>query len=93
MEQNDISLDRLVAVGSDGENKNTGINKSIIRQLEEHLNRPLQWIICLLHANELSLRALFTHIDGLTSGPSKFSGKIGKETKVKISLPLLTLSL
>jgi len=43
-------LNRLVAVGYDGENKNTETNKGIIWQLEEHLNSPLQWIMDLFTA-------------------------------------------
>lgn len=47
--------------------------------LEKRLDRPLQWIICLLLMNELPFRHLFEHIDGTTSGPRTFSGNIGKE--------------
>jgi len=32
----------------------------------------------MLHANELPLRHLVTHLDGVTSGPKSFSGPIGK---------------
>src|SRR6218665_913363 len=41
---------------------------------------PLQWLahVCLLHANELPLRHLFEALDGATTGPSGFSGSIGK---------------
>lgn len=50
----------------------------IIRLMEKTLNRPLQWIICLLHMNELPFRHLFSFIDGKTSGPRTFKGVIGK---------------
>lgn len=42
------------------------------------LNRPLQWTVCLLHANELPFRHLFLKLDGTTTGPNSFSGSIGK---------------
>lgn len=73
-----ISLDSLIAVGCDGTNVNTGVNGGVIRLMEEALNRPLQWCICLLHANELPLRHLLKFIDGKTKGPGVFSGPIGK---------------
>lgn len=43
------------------------------------INRPLQWIIYLLHINELPLRHLYVHIDGSNSGPQMFLGEIGKQ--------------
>jgi hypothetical protein len=70
---NDVSV-----VGCDGTNVNTGVHGGVIRLLELHLKRPVQWFICLLHANELPLRHLFTYLDGNTQGPSSFSGSIGK---------------
>ena len=47
--------------------------------VEKLLGRPVQWIICLLHVNELPLRHLFLHLDGTTTGPNSFSGPIGKK--------------
>ena len=74
-----ISWDTLLAVGCDGTNVNVGKQGGIIRLLEKRLNIPLQWIICLLHMNELPFRHLFLHIDGSTSGPQTFSETIGKD--------------
>lgn len=71
-------LNNLLAVGSDGTNVNTGVNGGIIRLLEEHFQQPLQWLICLLHSNELPFRAYFKSLDGETSGPKNFTGVIGK---------------
>lgn len=45
--------------------------------MEESLHKPLQWLICLLHCNELPLRALIQHLDGKTAGPGQFKGPIG----------------
>ena len=46
--------------------------------MEQYLERPLHWFICMLHANELPLRHLFSNLDGKTSGPRCFTGPIGK---------------
>ncbi|KAF0728912.1 Uncharacterized protein FWK35_00032074 [Aphis craccivora] len=77
--EKELLMECLLAVGCDGTNVNVGTNGGIIRLLEKRLNKPLQWIICLLHMNELLLRHLFVHIDGLTTGPQTFSGEIGEQ--------------
>ena len=53
---------------------NTGHIAGVIRRLEESFEHPLQWLVCLLHANELPLRHQFEALDG----PRGFSGSIGK---------------
>lgn len=68
----------LVAIGCDGTAVNTGHKNGVIALLEKHFGRPLQWFVCLLHANELPLRHLFASLDGTTTGPNSFSGSIGK---------------
>ena len=45
--------DKLTVVGTDGTAAMTGKFNGCIRKLEELLNKPLQWVICLLHTNEL----------------------------------------
>jgi hypothetical protein len=77
LQKRNIDFQHLLAVGCDGTAVNTGRKGGIVRLLEEHVRRPLQWFICLLHANELPLRHLFEHIDGKTSGPRSFNGPIG----------------
>lgn len=76
--QQHMDLTNLVAIGSDGTAVNTGIHNGVNRKLEMHIGRPLQWFICMLHANELPLRHLMKHLGGETTGPSGFSGEIGK---------------
>ncbi len=61
-----FDLDQLKAIGCDGTATNIGCRNGVIRNLELKLNRPLQWFICLLHANELPLRHLFIKLDGET---------------------------
>lgn len=58
------------AIGCDGRGCNTGHNGGIIRLIEVEMNRPLQWLICELHLNELPFKALFAALDGETSGPT-----------------------
>ena len=70
--------DKLAVVGTDGTASMTGKYNGCIRSLEELLNKPLQWVICLLHTNELPLRHVFTMLDGTTKSPDSFSGPIGK---------------
>ncbi|CAG9791202.1 unnamed protein product [Diatraea saccharalis] len=73
-----ISTDDLLAIGCDGTVINTGKFSGVIRLFEKRLQRPLQWIVCMLHLNELPLRHLFDYMDGKTSGPSTYNGPIGK---------------
>ena len=63
----------------DGCAVNTGVNGGIIRRLELYLCRPLQWLICLLHCNELPFKDIFKYLDGITQGPGSYSGPIGKK--------------
>lgn len=77
LETNSVDLEYLQVAGADGTNTNTGWKGGVIRKLEEKLERPLQWVICLLHFNELPFRSLFEHIDGVSKSPNTFSGPIG----------------
>ena len=53
------------------------------------MGRPLQWIICLLHFNELPFRHLFSRVDGHTSGPRAYCGIIGQNLKGCENLPVI----
>ena len=48
----------------------------VIRRLEESFNHPLQWLVCLLHANELLLRHLFETLDGALPAYKGFLGRL-----------------
>ena len=62
------------AIVCDGINTNTGVYNGIIRKLEEALCRSLQWLICLLHFNELPFRRfLFTLNKAKTTSPKDVS--------------------
>lgn len=76
---NNVNTDNVVVIGCDGTAVNTGSKGGVIRLIEERLQKPLQWIVCLLHSNELPLRHLIHGIDGKTSGPVGFTGIIGQQ--------------
>jgi len=76
------SVDSRCAVLSDSTNVNTGKHNGVIRQLEVTLKRPLQWLICMLHLNELPFREVMKVIDRQTSGPRRFKGPVGSELNV-----------
>ena len=46
--------------------------------MEHYPERPLHWFICMLYANELRLRHLFSNLNGTTSGRRFFTGPMGK---------------
>jgi hypothetical protein len=71
------STDSLWAVTCDSTNVNTGEHNGVIRRIELSLNRPLQWLVCMLHLNELPFREVFKVIDGETSGPMGLKGPVG----------------
>ena len=79
LHKKEINTDCLKVIGCDGTNVNTGSSGGVIQFLEKELEMPLQWVICLLHTNELPLRHLFAKLDGRTSGPSTFSGIISAQ--------------
>ena len=77
--------ENLTVVGTDGAATMTGINKGCIRNLEEALQRPQQWVVCLLHTNELPQRQVFVKLDGSTKSLVAFSGPIGKKLDSSVS--------
>ena len=77
--------DRLKVIGTDGTATMTGKKFRCIASLETKLRRRLQWIVCLLHLNELPLRHIFQQLNGSTKGPDSFSGMIGKQLNGRVS--------
>ena len=57
--------------------------------LEKRLDRPLQWFVCLLQTNDLSLRHLIIDLNGITSGPKIFSEAIGSLLPTFEELPVI----
>ena len=77
----------LIILGADGMNTIVGYKNGVIAYLEMLLGHPVHWEICLLHGNELPLRALFGHYDGKTSGPNSFKGPLGKSLEGDLTQP------
>ena len=61
---NTNSASTLQAVVCDCTVTNTGKRNGVIRKLEKDVARPLQWLDCLLHANELPFRKYISATDG-----------------------------
>lgn len=59
-----IDPNQIDAMGCDGTVTNTGHEGGAIRLFELAYNRPVQWNVCMLHLNELPLRALIEKLDG-----------------------------
>lgn len=87
-----LNISTITAIGCDGTVTNTGIYNGVIALLEKDLNRPLQWLICLFHCNELPLRHLFCELDGKTKGPNEFGGVLGKQLENCNELPVVKFS-
>ena len=76
---------KLKIVESDETAVVTGKSKEFIASLETLIGRPLQWVICLLHLNELPIRHVFQNLDGVTSAPDSFSRPIGRQLNGAVS--------
>ena len=64
---------------------NTGKFGGVIKLIETELDRPMHWLVCQLHLNELQFKHVFELIDGKTSGPGSFKGEIGKKITVDLT--------
>ena len=89
LNSNNIEISDLVAIGSDGTVVNTSSNNGVIALFELAINKPVQWLICQIHANELPLRHLIQTLDEPTSGPNGFSGPIGKQIQTCKTLQVI----
>lgn len=89
LQDKNIDVNRIKAIGSDGEATNTGIHAGVIRSMEIELQTNVQWLICLLHANELPLRCLGKSLLGATTDPISFAGPIGRQLKTCEKLPIV----
>ena len=76
--ENNIT-ETLRAILLDGCMSNVGWKSGLFVTVERNLGRQLLLLGCMLHANELDLRALFCHCDGGigTTGPESFGGPLG----------------
>lgn len=65
----------IMHIGGDSTNTNSGIWGGVFHHVEKMLGRPLNWLLCGLHLNELPLRHLIINLDGPTSSDTGFTGK------------------
>lgn len=89
LNEKSIPVEQIKILGCDGPKVNTGEDGGVIRKIEIKWGRPVQWVICQLHMNELPLRALITKLDGGTKGPNTYSGPIGKRLTGCEDLPIV----
>lgn len=61
----------------------------VIRLIGEKLGKPLQWVVCLFHFNEFSLRNLVKQHNRKTNGPYGFKETIGKKLERCESLSII----
>lgn len=93
LRKENYNLDFLVALACDGTSCNTGHKGGIIQYLEAEMERPLQWIICLFHFNELPLEAVYRFLMGSEKeGPNKYAGQIGTEMHTCETMPVRSTS-
>lgn len=78
-EQNQISIKNVVALACDGAPVNTGVENGIIRRFEELLGHPVQWIVCIIHLNELIFHRLFKFLDNSSCSPHGFASELGSK--------------
>lgn len=89
LKKNDISLRNVVAIGCDGAPVNTGVENGIIRRFEEFLGWPIQWIVCLLHLNELMFHRLFALLDSSSCSPHGYASELGHQLQVCETLKIV----
>ncbi|GBN03917.1 hypothetical protein AVEN_137990-1 [Araneus ventricosus] len=80
---------KLEVVGCDGTVTNTGWKNGVINRIENHVERPLQWSICLLHFTELPFLYIFQHIGGQTARSKCFSRPIEQQLTCYSKLPVV----
>lgn len=82
-------MSAVVAAGCDGTAVNTRFKRGVVRLLEENMKKPLQWVVCLLHCNELPLRHLINNIDSKTTDPASFKGPMRSKLNDYEKLPIV----
>ena len=75
-------------IRGDSTSLNSGIWGGVFHSVEKLLGRPLNWVVCGLHLNELPLRHLITGLDGRTCSDTGFTGPLGKALDDVTDLPI-----
>lgn len=78
---------KIFAVGADSTPVNTGRKNGAIHLLESRLGRPVQWLICSLHLNELPLRHLCKKLIGPSESATQWKGPISNALSSCETLP------
>ena len=73
------SEESLSAALADGTGSNTSPDVGAIFTLETLLERPLSWLVCMLHFNELPLKHIEDKYVGKTAGPEMRKGALGEK--------------
>ena len=73
------SLEVVSSLACDGTVTNIGQISGAVHLVELKLEKNLNWLVCVLHPNELPLKALFYKIDGTRSGPQSLTEPTGKK--------------
>ena len=76
-----ISWDNITTLISDGCEKMVGWIAGVHASLEKLHGRPFARLICIFHHQEKSFEVVFTLYSGHTTGPSSYSGDVGKSIK------------
>ena len=91
--ENNKILDSLQVLGCDGTVVTTGYKGGVIRLMELHLRRPLQWLVCLLYANELPFDICLSTWMELLEVPNPFRAQLENHWRTAKTCLLSTLSL
>ena len=76
LKEEDLLDQPISVIGADGTNSNVGAENGAIHYLEMMLGKPLHYLICQLHGNELPFRAVFYFYDGKNKGPQHWRGPV-----------------
>ena len=74
----EIDANDICVLGCDGTTNNTGWKEGSVFHIEQHLGKPCQRVVCLIHHCDLPFQKLFEMLDGQITAPNNFSGPIGK---------------
>ncbi|GBN81779.1 hypothetical protein AVEN_193423-1 [Araneus ventricosus] len=80
----------IEVLGCDGTTENTGASNGSISLFENALKHPVQAVLRIItNLIELPLRKVMVTLDGPTSGPTSFSGPVGKRLRSCQDLPVV----
>ncbi|GBO05474.1 hypothetical protein AVEN_189468-1 [Araneus ventricosus] len=84
------SRNSIEVLGCDGTTENTGASNGSISLFENALKHPVQAVLRIItNLIELPLRKVMVTLDGPTSGPTSFSGPVGKRLRSCQDLPVV----